>query len=72
MVIARLIKEKLSSTPAGVVLTTRDFWGGDAVSAGTRQSSQPSCAPRRAAKDSKGEILYSEEDHFWKSETCRF
>ena len=25
MVIARLIKEKLSSTPAGVVLTTRDF-----------------------------------------------
>ena len=25
MVIARLIKEKLSSTPAGGVLTTRDF-----------------------------------------------
>lgn len=25
MVIASLIKEKLSSTPAGVVLTTRDF-----------------------------------------------
>lgn len=25
MVVARLIKEKLSSTPAGVVLTTRDF-----------------------------------------------
>ena len=25
MVIARLIKDKLSSTPAGVVLTTRDF-----------------------------------------------
>jgi len=25
MIIARLIKEKLSSTPAGVVLTTRDF-----------------------------------------------
>ena len=25
MVIARQIKEKLSSTPAGVVLTTRDF-----------------------------------------------
>ncbi len=25
MVIANLIKDKLSSTPAGVVLTTRDF-----------------------------------------------
>ena len=33
---------------------------------------QPSCAPRRTAKDIKGKILYSEEDHFWKSETCRF
>ena len=60
-------KGKIVIDPCWGCIDNKRLWSGDAVSAGTRQSSQPSCAPRRAAKDSKGEILYSEEDHFWKS-----
>lgn len=72
MVIARLVKEKLSSTPAGVVLTTRDF--------GVEMRYQPALAKAlnrlvlqgKLQKIARGEILYSEENHFGKSETCRF
>ena len=72
MVIASLIKEKLSLTPAGVVLTIRDF--------GVEMRYQPALAKAlnrlvlqgELQKIAKGEILYSEEDHFWKSKTCGF
>ena len=47
------------------------FWRGDAVSTCTRQGSQPSCTPRRTAKNSKRKVLYSEENHFRTVEACR-
>lgn len=47
------------------------LWRRDAVSAGTRQSPQPLCAPRQTAKDSKGEILHTEENDLWRAKTCR-
>lgn len=65
-------KGKIVIDPCWCCIDNKRLWGGDAVSASTRQSSQPSCAPRRATKDSKGEILYSEENHLWESKTCRF
>lgn len=48
MVIARLIKEKLSSTPAGVVLTTRDF--------GIEMRYQPALAKALGRLVLKGEL----------------
>lgn len=72
MVIARLIKEKLSSTPAGVVLTTRDF--------GVEMQYQPALAKAlnrlvlqgELQKIAKGKYYIPKEDHFWKSKTRRF
>lgn len=45
-------------------IDNKRLWGGDAVSAGTRQSSQPSCAPRRAAKIAKGKYYIPKKTIF--------
>ena len=44
-------KGKIVINPCWGCIDNKRLWGGDAVSASTHQSSQPSCAPRRATKD---------------------
>lgn len=57
-------KGKIVIDPCRGRIDNKRFWGGDAVSAGTCQSSQPSCAPRRTAKIAKGKYYIPKKTIF--------